>query len=168
MRCYTRRIGWDSPNHLGSGKWTYTSHAPTSCVTGPVLPINTVKPTAFTVGCESVRRSVSSPGTTGSVFWRRATPVSRARSGFAATAIRCSLREPIFGTRATMDCGGLEKSVRERPTMGSTWSDFWTIRGRLNSLFPRRGTQPRRGPYEVLGVYRFMPLARSLKGSNVM
>ena len=45
---------------------------------------------------------------------------------------------------------------------------FWTIRGRLNSLFPRRGTQPRRGPYEVLGVYRFMPLARSLKGSNVM
>ena len=154
-RCYTRRIRWESPNHPGSGKWISTSHAPTFCVIGPVLPINTVKPTAFTVGCGSVRRSVSSLGTTGSVFWRRATPESRTRSGFAATKIRCSLREPILGTRATMGCGGLEKSVRERQRMGCTWSDFWTIRGRLSSLFPRRGTQLRRGPYGVLGAYRF-------------
>ena len=154
-RCYTRRIGWDSLNHPGSGNWTSNSHAPTFCVTGPVLPINTAKPTAFTVGCESVRRSVSSPGTTGSVFWRRATPVSRARSGFVATAIRCSLREPIIGTRATMGCSGLEKSVRERQRMGCTWSDLWTIRGRLSSLFPRCGAQLRRGRYGVLGAYRF-------------
>ena len=135
-RCYTRRIGWDPPNHPGSGKLTSTSHAPTFCVTGPVLSINTVKPTAFIVGCGSVRRSVSSPGTTGSGFWRRATPESRARSGFAAIAIRCSLREHMFDTRATMGCGGLEKSVREQQSMRCTWSDFWTIRGRLPSLFP--------------------------------
>ena len=60
-----------------------------------------------------------------------------------------------FGTTAMMGCGGLEKSVRERQRMGCTWSDVWTIRGRLSSLFPRRGTQLRRGPYGVLGAYRF-------------
>ena len=45
----------------------------------------------------------------GERFWRWTTLVSHARSGSAATAIRCSPREPTFGTRATMGCGGLEK-----------------------------------------------------------
>ena len=100
-----------------------------------VLPF--AQPTAFTVGCGLARRSVSSPGTTGSVFfWRRTTPVPHARSGSAATATRCSPREPTFGTRATMCCGGLEKSVRERRRMGYTWPEFWTVRGRSSSFFP--------------------------------
>ena len=87
-----------------------------------VLPF--AQPTAFTAGCGLVRRSVSSPGTTGSVFWRRATLESHARSGSAATAIRCSPREPTFDTRVTIGCGGMEKSVRVRRRMGYTWSDF--------------------------------------------
>ena len=109
----------------------------------------------FTAGCGLVRHGVCSSGTTGSVFWRWAALVSHARSGSAPTAIRCSPREPTFGTRATMGCGGLEKSVRVRRRMGYTWSDFWTIRGRSSSLFSRRATRPQRGPYEVLGACRF-------------
>ena len=115
-----------------------------------VLPF--AQPTAFTAGCGLVRHSVSSPGTTGSVFWRRATLVSHARSGSGATAKRCSPRKPTFGTRATMGCGGLEKSVRVRRRIGYTWSEFWTIRGRSSSLFPRRATRRQRGSYEVLGA----------------
>ena len=66
-----------------------------------VLPF--AQPTAFTAGSGFVRRSVSSPGTTGSVFWRRATlEKPHARSCSAATATRCSPKEPTFGTRATM------------------------------------------------------------------
>ena len=60
-----------------------------------VLPF--AQPTAFTAGCGLVRHSVSSPRTTWSVFWRRATLVPHARSGSAATAIRCSPREPTVG-----------------------------------------------------------------------
>ena len=70
----------------------------------------------------------------------RATLVSHARSGSAATAIRCSPRKPTFGTRATMGYGGLKNSVRVRRRMGYTWSELWTIRGRSSSLFPRRAT----------------------------
>ena len=62
----------------------------------------------FTAGCGLVRRSVSSPGTTGGVFWHRATLEPHARSGSAATATRCCPREPAFGTRATMACDGLK------------------------------------------------------------
>ena len=51
-----------------------------------VLPF--AQPTAFTAGCGLARRSVSSPGTTGSVFWRQATFVPHARSGSAVTVIR--------------------------------------------------------------------------------
>ena len=111
LRCYTRRIGWDSPNHPGSGKWTSNSLAPTFCVIGLKLRTITAKPTASTVGCALVPHSVSFPGTTVNFFWRRATLASHARSGSTATAIRCSPREPTFGTRAMMGCGGLEKSV---------------------------------------------------------
>ena len=64
--------------------------------------------TAFTAGCGLVRRTVSSPGTTRSVFWHRTTLEPHARSGSAATATRCSPGEPTFGTRATMACGGLK------------------------------------------------------------
>ena len=99
-----------------------------------VLPV--AQPTAFTAGCGLVRHSVSSPGNAGSVFWRRATLVSHARSGSDATAIRCSPRKPTFGTRVAMGCGGLEKSVRVRRRMRYTWPEFWTIRGRSSSLFP--------------------------------
>ena len=58
----------------------------------------------------------------------------------------------------------LGKSVRVRRRMGYTWSDFWTIRGRSSSLFPRRATRPQRGPYEVLGACKFTRPARSLGG----
>ena len=165
-RCYTRRIGWDSPNHPGSGKWTSTSPAPTCCVIG--LALLTSNLTAFTVGCGLVRQSVSSPGTTGNVFEHRVALVSHARSDSAATTIRCFPREPTFGSRATMGCGGLEKSARVRRKMESTWSDVWTTRGRSSSLFPRRATRPQRGAYEVLGACRSTKPARSLGGSNVM
>ena len=87
-----------------------------------VLPF--AQPTAFTAGCGLMRRSVSSPGTTGSVLWHRTTLEPHARSGSAATAARCSPREPAFGTRAAMGCGGLKNSVRVRRRMGHTWSDF--------------------------------------------
>ena len=36
----------------------------------------------------------------------------------------CSPKEPTFGTRATMGCGGFEKSARVRRRMEYTWSDF--------------------------------------------
>ena len=48
------------------------------------------------------------------------------------------------------------------------WSDFWTTRGGSSSFFPRRGTPPKRGPYEVLGACRSPKPARFLGGSNVM
>ena len=59
-----------------------------------VLPF--AQPTAFAAGCGLVRRSVSSPGTTGSVCRRRATLLPHARSGSAATATRCSPGEPTL------------------------------------------------------------------------
>ena len=103
-------------------------------VIGPALRTSTAKSAAFTAGCTLVRHSVSCPGTTVNVFWRRATLASHSRSGFAATATRCSPRGPTFGTRATMGCGGLEKSARVRRRLEYTWSDFWATRGR--SSFP--------------------------------
>ena len=119
-----------------------------------VLPF--AQPTAFTAGCGLVRRTVSSPGTTRSVFWHRTTLEPHARSGSDATATRCSPGEPTFGTRATMACGGLKnKSVRVRRRMGYPSPKFWTIRGRSSSLFSRRATRPPRGPCEVLGACRF-------------
>ena len=57
----------------------------------------------------------------GERFLRRATHVSYARSGSAATTIRCSPREPTFGTRAAMGCGDLEKPVRVRRRKEYTW-----------------------------------------------
>ena len=111
-RCYTRRIGGDSPNRPGSGIKTSNSLAPTVCVIGPALRTSTAKPTAFTAGCALARHSMSFPGTTANGFWCPATFVPHARSGFAATATRCSPREPIFGTRATMGCGGLENQCQ--------------------------------------------------------
>ena len=76
------------------------------------------QPTAFTAGCALARHSVSFPGITANVFWRRATIASHARGGFAGTVTRCSPREPTFGTRATMGCGGMEKSTQVRRKMG--------------------------------------------------
>ena len=118
--CYTRSIEWDSLHHPGSGKLTSNSLAPTCCVIGPALRTSTAKPTTCTAGCALMRHSASFPGTTVNVVWRRATLASRARSGFAAAATRCSPREPTFGTRVTIGCGGLKKSVRVRRTMEYT------------------------------------------------
>ena len=163
----TTRIGWDPPNRSGSGKWTFNSLAPTFCIIESALRTSTAKPTVFTAGCALVRHNVSFLGTTGKVFWRRATLASHVWSGFAATATRCSPREPTFGTRATMSCGGLNKSARVRQSTQYTWSDCWTTRGRSSFLSPRRATRPQRGPYEVLGASRSTKSARSLGGSNV-
>ena len=58
-RCFTRRIGWDSPHHPESGKWTSNFLAPTFCVVGPALRTSTAKPTVFTAGCALARHSVS-------------------------------------------------------------------------------------------------------------
>lgn len=167
MRCYTRRIGWDSPNHPGSEKWTSSSPDPTFCVIGPELRTSTVKPTAFTAGCALAQHSVSFPGIAATVFWRLVTLASHERNGSAATATRCFPREPTFGTRATTGCGGLGKSAGVHRTMEYTWSDFWTTRDRLNFLFPRRVTRPQWGLYEVPGACRCTKPARFLGGSNV-
>ena len=80
-----------------------------------VLPF--AQATAFTAGCGLARRSVSSPGTTGSVFFlHRTTLEPHVRNGSAATVTRCSPREPAFGTRATMACGGLTKKISANTT----------------------------------------------------
>ena len=166
-RFYARRIGWNSPNCPGGGKWTYNSFAPTFFVIGPDLRTSTAKLTAFTDRCALARHSLSFAGTTASVFWRRATLASHAQSGFDDTATRCSPREPTFGTRVTMACGGLEKSARVRRRIEYTWSDFWTSWGRSSFLSFGRATRPQRGPYEVLGASRSTNPAHSLGGSNV-
>ena len=110
-RCHTRRIAWDSLNHAGSGKWTSNALAPTFCDIGPAPRTNIGKLTAFTVGCALAQHSVSFVGTKPNVFWPPATLASRARSGFNAFATQYSPREPTFGTRDTMGCGGLGKSA---------------------------------------------------------
>ena len=130
---------------LGAGNGLPPLPLPHFCAIGSALRTSTAKPTAFTAGCGLVRHSASSPGTTGNVFWRRATHVSHARSVFADITLRCSPREPKFGARATMGCVGLEKSVRVRRRMEFIWSDFWTTWGRSSSLFPRRATRHQRG-----------------------
>ena len=104
-----------------------------------VLPF--AQPTGFTAGYGLVRRSVSSPGTTRSVFWHRTTLEPHERSGSAATATRCSPREPAFGTWVTMACGGLKKSVRVRRRMGYPWPKFFDDPGPFKlPLFPARYT----------------------------
>ena len=72
-RGYTRRIGWYSLNHPGSGKWASNTLAPTFCVIGPAPWTNTAKPTAFTAGCALARHSVNFLGTTANSFWHPAT-----------------------------------------------------------------------------------------------
>ena len=176
-RCYTRRIRRDSLNLPGSGKWTSTSPTPTCCAIGPARRTSTAKPTASTPECGSGRRSATSPATTGRHFlapgyacvirtdWLRRYHDTVLPKG--ATTTRCSLREPNLGTRETMGCGGLEKSTRAQPRIKYTWSAFWTTRGRLNSLFPRRATRLRREPYEALGTCKFTSPAPFFGGSNV-
>ena len=77
------------------------------------------------------------------------------------------LREPTFGTRETIGCGGLEKSARALPRTRYTWSASWTTRDRLNFLFPRHATRLRREPYEALGACKFTSPVRFLGESNV-
>ena len=74
----------------------------------------------LSAGFALARYSVSFPGTTGNVFWRQTTLASHSRSGFTATATRCFPREPTFGTKATMGCGGLDKSAGVRRRMEYT------------------------------------------------
>ena len=149
-RCCSRLVGCDSPNHPGSRKWTSNSLALAFCVFGPALRTSTAKPTALTTGCALEWHCASFPGTKVNVFWRRATLASHARRGVAASATRCSPREPTFGARAPMGCGGLEKSARVRRITEYTSSDFWTTRGRSSFPFPRRATRPQQGRKRLL------------------
>ena len=104
-----------------------------------VLPF--AQPTAFTAGCGLVRRTVSSPGTTRSVFWHRTTLEPHARSGSAATATRCSPRESAFGTRATMACGGLKKLSASTTEDGVSLAQMLDDTGPFKlPLFPARYT----------------------------
>ena len=84
---------WNSPNHAGSGIWTSTSHAPTFSVVGPALRTSTAKLTAVTTGCALALHGVCFPRATANVFHHPPTLASHGRSGFAATATRCSPRE---------------------------------------------------------------------------
>ena len=104
-----------------------------------VLPF--AQPTPFTAGCGLARRSVSSPRTTGSVFWRQVTFVPHARSGSAVTVIRCSPREPTFGTGATMACGGLKKISASTTEDGVSLAQILDDPGPFKlPLFPARYT----------------------------
>ena len=104
-----------------------------------VLPF--AQPTAFTAGCGLARRSVSSHGTTGSVFWRQAMFVPHARSGSAVTVIRCSPREHTFGTGATMACGGLKKISASTTEDGVSLAQILDDPGPFKlPLFPARYT----------------------------
>ena len=67
-RCYTRRIGRNSPNLPGSEKLTSTSPAPTSCDIGSEPRTSTAKLTVYTTECESGRHSASSPAPTEKKF----------------------------------------------------------------------------------------------------
>ena len=109
------------------------------CVIGPALRTCTAKPSAFTDGCTLERHSVNFPRTTANVSWRPATLASHARSGVAATAARCSPREPTSGTRATMGCGGLENH-RE-------YDGGWNIPG---PIFGRPGADQASSPSSAL------------------
>ena len=52
----------------------------------------------------------------GERVWRPATPAYNAQSGFAATATRCSPREPTFGTRGRRSVEVAWKNQRENGT----------------------------------------------------
>ena len=151
-RCYTRRSERDFPNLPGSGKWTFNSPAPTSCVIRRKPQTSTAKPTAYTAECGSGRHTSNPSATTRNVSKRRATPVFPAPIGSVATTTQYSLRKPTFGTRETMGYGGLEKSARALPRGRYTWSAFRTTRDRLNFLFLRRAARLRWEPYEAPGA----------------
>ena len=72
-----------------------------------------------------------------------------------------------FGYKGDDGYGGFEKSERPLPRTRYTWSVFWTTRGRLNFLFPRRATRPRREPYKALDGCTFTSPVRFLGESNV-
>ena len=127
----------------------------------------TAKPTVSTTERGSGGHSVSSPATTGNIFWCRATLVFTAPSGSIATTIRCFLRRSTFCTRETIGCGFLETSVPAQPRARYIWSDFWTAQGPFKFLFSRRDTRLQRGPYEAFGAYKFTPPAHFPGGSNV-
>ena len=169
-RCYTRRTEWDSLNDYGSGRWTSNTLAPIDFVIEPAPRTNTAKSTAFNAECALVRHIVSFLGTKAHVVGRPDTLASRARSGFIASATKCSPYFPRelaqYGTRVAMGCDALGKSARARLRMECIWSDFWTTRSRLHFLSLRRATRLPRGPYKVLGVFRPTSLAPFLGGSN--
>ena len=161
-RCYTRRIGRDSPNLPGRGKWTSTSPAPTSCVIGLKPRTSTAKPTTCTAECGPGQHSASSCATMGNVSQRRATLVFPASIGSVVTTTRCFLREHTFGTRETMGYGGLEKSARALPRAKVYLARFLDDPGPIKLPLPRRATPLRREPCESLGACKFTSPARFL------
>ena len=72
---------------------------------------------ACTAGCELVLHNESFLGATVSDSWRPVTAAFLAQNGLASTAPRCFPTEPVFGTRATTVCCGLERSARARLRM---------------------------------------------------
>ena len=162
-RCYTRRVGRDSLNLPGRGKWTSTSPVLTFCVIGPAMPDQHRQTNRLDrrmrIGAaqrELSRNNFLAPG------YACVTPADWLHRYHDTV-----LREPPFGTRETTGCRGLEKSARAQPRTRFTWSAFGTTRGRLNSLFPRRATRLRREPYETLGACKFTSPACFLGGPNV-
>ena len=76
-----------------------------------VIPV--AQPTAFTAVRIAAEQHKLFRNHKERLFWHRTTLEPHARSGSVATTTRCSPREPTFGTRATMACGGLEKKQCE-------------------------------------------------------
>ena len=111
------RTGRASLDRSGNGKWTSSFFAKRCGATGQALRISTAKPTACTAGCELVLHNESFLGATVSDSWRPVTAAFLAQNGLASTAPRCFPTEPVFGTRATTVCCGLERSARARLRM---------------------------------------------------
>ena len=107
-RCNTRHVGRDYQNLPGSGKWTSSFPAPTSCVIGPGPRTSTAESTASIAECGSggtARALLQQRGTFPTAGLRLCSPRR------LANTTRYLLREPTFVTRETTGYGGLEKSA---------------------------------------------------------
>ena len=102
------------------------------------------------------------------LFWRRATLMPHARSESAATATRCSPREPTFSTRAAMGCGGLEKLVRVRRRMGYTWSEFLDDPGPMKLPLSSARYTTSTGAVRVFWCLQVHVASAFSQGSNLM
>ena len=164
-RCYTRRNGWDSLNNPGSEKCLPPRYFALLDRRSEPAPPNQppLPPNADRGG--TARAFPQHRGTFPSAELRLCSPRRLASTIPRHGASKGSPRL-VQGRRWIVE---VRKPQREhnRGQGIRTWSAFWTTRGRLNFLSPRRATRLRREPYEALGACKFTSQAHFLRGSNV-